>query len=90
MPVDLSPPATAVRRGAWKLIRFYADADDQQDRLELYNLEEDIGETNDVAAQHPDVVTELNASIDQYLDETSALIPIPNPDYDPGSNIELE
>jgi arylsulfatase A-like enzyme len=90
MPVDLSPPATAVRRGAWKLIRFYADTDDQQDRLELYNLEEDIEEANEVAEQYPDVVTELNGIIDQYLDATSALIPMPNPNYEPGSSIELE
>jgi len=30
---------------------------------ELYDLEADIGETNDVAAQHPDVVAELQARL---------------------------
>jgi arylsulfatase A-like enzyme len=44
----------AVRMGRWKAVRFGA-----ADKLELYDLETDLGETNDVANQHPDVVTKI-------------------------------
>jgi arylsulfatase A-like enzyme len=49
-------PGTYVRKGDWKLIRFFADNDDGSDRFELYNLKDDIGETKNLAAQLPDRV----------------------------------
>jgi len=45
----------AVRSGDWKL---HATG-------ELYDLPKDIGETTDVAADHPDVVTRLQAYLEQ-------------------------
>ncbi len=48
----------AVRKGKWKAVRLNllknADA-----RLELYDLENDLGETRDVAGQHPELVSEI-------------------------------
>ena len=43
-------PGTWVRRGDWKLIRFFADHDDGSDKLELFNLKDDLGETKNLAA----------------------------------------
>ena len=74
-------PGTYVRRGDWKLIRFFADSDDGSDRLELYNLRDDVGELNNVAAANPGLVTELNALITDFLRDTEAVIPIRNPAY---------
>ncbi len=48
----------AVRMGDWKAVRL---AEDQS--MELYNLQTDIGETQNIADQHPDIV----ARIGQYL-----------------------
>ncbi|MCP9235746.1 arylsulfatase [Lewinella sp. JB7] len=50
----------AVRAGRWKGVRYdvFADPDGP---LELYDLNQDIGETTDVADAHPDVVEELKA-----------------------------
>jgi arylsulfatase A-like enzyme len=49
----------AVRSGRWKLhVRKHDD-----EMLELYNLEEDIGETTNVADRHPDVVADLKARL---------------------------
>ena len=44
----------AIRYGNWKAIRLEANKP-----LELYNLDADIGEQNNVAAKHPDVVTHI-------------------------------
>lgn len=74
-------PNTWVRKGDWKLFRFFADNDDQSDRFELYNLREDIGEQNNLAASRPELVRTLNALITEHLLETEALVPIPNPRY---------
>ena len=50
----------AVRSGQWKL---HIRKDDEEIN-ELYNLENDIGETNNVYDQHPDIVQNLLAKID--------------------------
>jgi hypothetical protein len=84
-----SPPGHVVhtmpgvwgRRGDWKLIRFFHDADDLSDRFELYNLRDDLGETHDVAAEHPEKVKELAALIAEHLAETHAIVPEKNPFY---------
>lgn len=80
----LQRPSVAVRKGDWKLIRFYCDGPAQIDRYELYDLREDIGETNDLAASYPDRVAELNRLIEAFLNDTAAVIPKPNPDYEEG------
>lgn len=46
----------AVRSGDWKIVRTGKDKP-----WELYNLAADIGETRDLASQHPDRVSELAA-----------------------------
>lgn len=76
-------PSTYVRKGDWKLIRFYCDTDEQADRFELYNLKTDISERRNVARLEPDRVNELNTLIDGFLKDTSAMIPQPNPDFVP-------
>jgi arylsulfatase A-like enzyme len=49
--------ASAVSDGQWKLIVTAKTA-------ELYNLSEDIGEKNDLAAQNPDLVRQLRAKLE--------------------------
>ena len=82
----LHRPGTSVRRGDWKLIRFHCDGPGQQDRHELYNLAEDIGETADLAQQEPGIVGELGRLIDRFLADTEAVVPQPNPRYRRGSD----
>jgi arylsulfatase A-like enzyme len=74
-------PGTWVRKGDWKLIRFWCDGPDRKDRFELYNLAADIGESNDLAAQYPERVRELKALLDLFIADTHATVPIPNPAY---------
>jgi arylsulfatase A-like enzyme len=54
------PKFQAVRRGRWKIVRHALDGP-----WELFDLEGDPGETRDVAAGHPQVVTELSAWVAQ-------------------------
>lgn len=74
-------PGTYVRKGDWKLIRFYADNDDGSDRLELFNLKDDAGESKNLAAEKPELVRELNGLIDGFLQDTAAVVPVRNPNY---------
>ncbi|MCA9237209.1 MAG: arylsulfatase [Planctomycetales bacterium] len=48
----------AVRRGKWKGVRLNVGAD-PDGPLEVYDLENDLGETRNVAAEHPEVAAEL-------------------------------
>lgn len=75
-------PASWVRDDDWKLIRLYNANGDQTDRFELYNTKEDIGETNDLSARHPERAAALSAMLDGFLADAGAKIPLPNPEYD--------
>lgn len=78
-------PAVSVRQGDWKLIRRFEWHPDYPAPRELYNLQDDLGETINLAARLPDKVRELDALIDAFLEDTGARVPQPNPAYRPGS-----
>ncbi len=68
-------PYSIIRQGDWKLIKFYEGI------FELYNLEQDLGETNDLAESLPDKVEELDERLMAALQAMNAKIPRPNPAY---------
>lgn len=53
--------SAALRRGDWKLLMLAPEW-----RPQLYHLGHDIGETRDVAAEHPDVLRELHAAWQEW------------------------
>ncbi|KAA6430314.1 arylsulfatase [Rufibacter glacialis] len=53
----------AVRKGDWKAIRFYKDG--RPTRTELYRLDKDLGEKQDLAASNVQKVKEMEALMDQ-------------------------
>ena len=69
-------PYSIVRAGDWKLIKRY-----EGKKFELFNLKDDISEENDLAAKMPGKVKQLDAMLVNYLKESNAKIPVPNPDY---------
>lgn len=83
MPAPHNLPSTAVWSDQWKLIKVYGEGENQEAAYKLYDLEKDIGESTDVAQQNPKVVAELSALIEAHLEEIGAIIPIPNPAFDP-------
>ncbi|MCP4171915.1 MAG: sulfatase, partial [Fuerstiella sp.] len=80
---DWLPPAVSVHCGDWKLIRIFHGGDDGAHRWKLFNLKNDIGEKNDLARTQPERVKKLDALIEQFLIDTKAVVPIPNPNFDP-------
>ncbi len=53
---DYTPPMLAIREGAWKLFVSHDGS-----HAQLYDIPKDIGEANDLATAHPDVVKALTA-----------------------------
>ena len=64
-------PYSAIRQGDWKLIRFYDPA-----KTELYNLADDLGETNDLAGAMQARAKRLEALLDEHLQEAGARLPL--------------
>ncbi len=73
-------PQGAIRDGDWKLIEWYEDG-----ALELYNIAQDPGERTNLAARHPDRVKALHAQLAAWRKEVKAVMPTPNPKYDPSA-----
>lgn len=65
-------PVSVVRSGDWKLMKFY-----EEDRLELYNLNEDLSEKQNLADERPEKRRELHGQLQQWLEENDA--PLPDP-----------
>ena len=80
-PYDGLPqaPQSAIREGDYKLIF------DWHGRLKLFNIKEDISETNNLAKQMPELTNEMFGKLMDWL-KTNAketYWPKPNPDYNP-------
>jgi arylsulfatase A-like enzyme len=63
-------PSGAIRVGDFKLIEWYEDG-----QIELYNLQEDLGENNDLAARMPDKAEELRRKLHAWRKEVGARMP---------------
>jgi arylsulfatase A len=61
------PWVVALREGPWKLL-----ANAELDRFELYNLVEDVGESKNVADQHPERVQQMAAEMKRLHEEIQA------------------
>ena len=77
-------PAAAIRHGDDKLILFFED-----NRAELYQLKDDIGETKDLAAAQPAKAAAMRKRLEAWLAQTKAQIPASNADYDPAREFEV-
>ena len=62
----------AVRSGSWKYIPApgsggWGSGGDQSQPLQLYNLAEDLGETNNLAASMPEKITEMHSILEKLI-----------------------
>lgn len=59
-------PQKAIRKGKWKLVDWRDFETRQNSGWQLYDLDKDIGETNDLAKSQPEKVAELSAAWDRW------------------------
>lgn len=62
---------SAIREGDYKLIRRYDDGS-----LELYNLEQDLGERANLTGQLPQLARRLDAKLSHWLKDVGAQMPV--------------
>ena len=62
--------SSTVRLGDWKLIYYHADGN-----MELFNLREDIGESDNLMEEQPEKAQELAGVLTDYLVEVEAQMP---------------
>jgi hypothetical protein len=67
-----------VRSGPWKLIENFADGS-----VELYDLEADIGETQDVARSNPETANALREMLHTWRADVGAKMPMRLPGSQP-------
>jgi arylsulfatase A-like enzyme len=70
-------PGSAVREGKWKLIEWREDG-----KLELYDLEADPSEKNDLSEAQPEITKRLYAKLVEWREEVGAKTPQPNPRFE--------
>jgi hypothetical protein len=74
---ELLLPAAAIRKGSWKLMRFFGKSD------ELYHLDSDPSEARNRADTEVEMARTMNRELDEWLDRTGIVLPAANPDFDP-------
>lgn len=78
---DWIPPSVSVHDGDWKLIRMFHGGENGAHRWKLFDLRNDIGERNNLAAVDPERVKRMDALIEDFLNETGAVRVVPNPRF---------
>lgn len=71
-------PSGAMRLGNWKLIENFEDG-----TLELYNLNDDPGETKNLAQEQTDRSAKMREDLSAWRVRVGAQTLTPNPDFDP-------
>lgn len=69
-------PASAIRKGRYKLIQFY-----ETNSVELYDLERDADETANIYPQNKLLGDQLLKELDDWKKRMNAKLPVPNPGY---------
>jgi arylsulfatase A len=93
-------PCAVIRKGDWKLIHWFGDYLDPRGftpdqtpygklvigpRTELYYLADDLSETKDLAASHPDKMKELRTALEAWWLDSGAGFPTNNPGFNEAS-----
>ena len=74
----MQSPGGAIRVGKYKLLEYY-----ENNAVQLFNLEDDIGEQNDLARSHSAKAEELRRKLHAWHDRVGVTAMERNPNYDP-------
>lgn len=85
-PLFRTRPGSTILYQNWKLHQYFEDSD-----LELYNLENDLGERNNLVEKYPEKVEQLLTMLNTWRSEINAPIPTKlNSEYDPNYIPEMK
>ena len=71
----------SMRHGPWRLYKFYFDGPNRGHRYELYNLDNDISESKNLAVEMPERVKKMTDQLDAHVKEAKILLPQKNENY---------
>lgn len=72
----MQSPGGAVRYKNFKLIEYFENG-----TVQLFDLDKDLGELNDISKQNPEKVKELRDMLHKWRESVNAKMMPPNPDY---------
>jgi arylsulfatase A-like enzyme len=73
----MQSPGGAIRSGDYKLLEYFED-----NRVQLFNLKDDIGEEHDLSGLEPGKVAELREMLHAWRESTGARMMAPNAGYE--------
>jgi arylsulfatase A len=76
-----SAPDTTIISDGWKLHFWW-----ETGKVELYHLDKDLGESQDLADKEPDRAGKLKDMLKAYLAKVEAQEPVQNPNYNPATD----
>jgi uncharacterized sulfatase len=74
--ISKTVPQSAIRKGNYKLIYFY-----EEDRIELYDISEDVAEQNDLSTERPWDAKAMKDTLFEKLNEADARFPRNHPNF---------
>jgi arylsulfatase A-like enzyme len=69
-------PVSAIRKGDWKLVEHF-----EENRVELFNLTDDLSESQDLSQSHTEKANELLRDLKDWQKGVNAQFPEKNPDF---------
>lgn len=80
----MQSPGGAIRLGQYKLLDYF-----ENDTVQLFDLENDIGEQNDLSESQPDRARELKERLNRWRKSCGARMMKHNPNFDPELRAKL-
>ncbi|MDX1637176.1 MAG: sulfatase, partial [Balneolaceae bacterium] len=77
-PYFRTRPGSVIMQGSWKLHEYFEDG-----RIELYNLETDIGERKNMNELYPEIAEQMHQELKKWRENTNAPVPDQlNPEFE--------